>query len=203
MISGRSLILPRQLLPAGPFAGQFILTGDRHDHYDAAEVALRHVFKQNHVVFASYTRSRALTNADFNYSIDNVLFSPQAGGPLAWDTPNRFLSWGWLPVFPKLDAAYSIDWRDGFPFTLQNDEQQVVGAPGSRRFPTYFSLDLNLERRITVFGFQWALRGGIDNITGRANPSFVDSNVDSPHFLAFSGDLGRAFTGRVRLLGRK
>ena len=52
-------------LPDGPFSGQFILTNDRHDHYDSAGVTLRHVFKQNHVVFASYTRSRALTNADF------------------------------------------------------------------------------------------------------------------------------------------
>ncbi len=189
--------------PTGPFAGQFILTNDRHDRYDAAELTLRHVFRQNHVVFASYTRSRAHSNAVFGYNIDAVLFSPQAGGRLAWDTPNRLLSWGWLPVTHKVDLAYALDWRDGFPFTLQNDAQEVVGAPGSRRFPYYFSLDLSLERRFTLLGFQWALRGGVVNITGRANPSFVDSNIDSPHFLTFSGVQGRAFTGRIRLLGRK
>jgi hypothetical protein len=189
--------------PTGPFAGQFTLTNDRHDHYDAAEVALRHAFKQNHVIFASYTRSRALTNADFNYNIDAVLFSPQAGGPLAWDTPNRFLSWGFVPLFQKLDAAYSVDWRDGYPFTLLNDEQQLVGAPGSRRFPQYFTLNLSLERRFTIFGFQWALRGGIDNLTRHDNPAYVNSNVDSPNFLTYTGNPGRAFTARIRLLGRK
>jgi hypothetical protein len=190
-------------LPSGPFTGQFILTNDRRDHYTSAEVSLRHVFKQNHVVFASYTRSRALTNADFAYTLDSVLFSPQAGGPLAWDTPNRFLAWGWLPLTHKIDAAYAVDWRTGFPFTLQNDSLELVGAPYSQRLPTYFSLNLSLERRFTLLGFQWALRAGLNNLTSHGNYSYVDSNVDSPHFLTFSGAEGRALVARIRLLGRK
>ncbi len=190
-------------LPDGPFSGQFTLTNNRRDHYDSAGLTLRHVFKQNHAVFASYTRARALTNADFGYNLDTVLFSPQAGGPLAWDTPNRFLSWGWLPFTHKIDAAYTLDWRSGFPFTLQNDSQEVVGAPYSQRFPNYFSLNVSLERRFTVLGFQWALRAGVDNITKRGNYSVVNSNIDSPNFLALSGTQGRSFIARVRLLGRK
>jgi hypothetical protein len=190
-------------LPAGPFSGEFTLTNNRRDHYDSAGLTLRHVFKQNHVVFASYTRSRALSNADFGYNLDTVLFSPQAGGPLAWDAPNRFLSWGWLPLTHKIDAAYTLDWRTGFPFTVQNDSQEVVGAPYSRRLPSYFTLDVSLERRFTIFGFQWALRGGVDNITRRGNYSYVDSNVDSPHFLTLSGAQGSALIARIRLLGRK
>jgi hypothetical protein len=190
-------------LPDGPFSGQFTLTNDRRDHYDSAGLTLRHVFKQNHVVFASYTLSRALTNADFGYSLDNVLFSPQAGGPLAWDAPHRFLSWGWLPLTHKIDAAYTVDWRTGFPFTVQNDSQEVVGAPYSQRFPTYFSLDVSLERRFTIFNYQWAVRAGVDNITKRGNYSYVNSNIDSPNYLAFSGAPGRAFIARIRLLGRK
>ena len=86
---------------------------------------------------------------------------------------------------------------------MQNDSQEVVGAPYSQRFPTYFSLDVSLERRFTIFGFQWALRAGVDNITKRGNYSFVNSNIDSPHFLTFSGAQGRSFIARIRLLGRK
>ena len=190
-------------LPAGPFSGQFTLNNDRQDHYESAGVTFRHVFKQNHEVFVSYTRSRALTNADFGYNLDNVFFSPQAGGPLPWDTPNRLLSHGWLPLTHKIEAAYTLDWRTGFPFTLQNNSEEVVGAPYSERFPTYFSLDFSLERRFTVLGFQWALRAGVDNITGRSNYSVVDSNINSPHFLTYSGALGRSFIARIRLLGRK
>ena len=47
-------------------------------------------------------------------------------------------------------------------------------------------------------------RGGFDNITGHGNPFFVNSVIDpthpSPTFTALEG---RAFTSRIRLLGRK
>jgi hypothetical protein len=190
-------------LPNGPFTGQFELTNGRNDHYDSAGITLRHVFKQNHAVFASYTRSRALTNADFTYSLDGVLFSPQAGGPLPWDAPDRLTSWGYLPFLYKFDAAYTVDWRSGFPFSIENDSQEVVGAPDSLRFPQYFSLDLSLERRLTAFHYQWAVRGGVVNITKHGNYSYVNSNIDSSDYLSYSGAEGRSFILRIRLLGRK
>jgi len=77
------------------------------------------------------------------------------------------------------------------------------GVPYCERFPAYFSLDLSLERRFTIFGFQWALRAGIDNITDRGNYTVVDSNINSPNFLTYSGAPGRSFIARIRLLGRK
>ena len=190
-------------LPEGPFSGQFTLTNNRRDHYDSGTLSLKHVFKENHVVFVSYTLSRALSNAVFAYNLDNVLFSPQAGGPLPWDAPHRLLSWGWLSLTRKIEAGYTLDWRTGFPFTLQNDSQEVVGAPNSQRFPNYFVLDVSLERRFTIFGFQWALRAGVDNITKHGNYSVVNSNVDSPYFMSLSGAQGRSLIARVRLLGRK
>lgn len=190
-------------LPNGPFGGNFMLTNDRQDHYESAEFTLRHVFRQNHTLFASYVRSRSLSNADFSYNIDNVLFSPQAGGPLAWDAPNRLISWGWLPVTHKIDGGYTVDWRTGYPFSLQNDSQEVVGAPDSQRFPAYFSLDVSLERRFTILKAQWAVRVGVDNITKHGNYDYVNSNIDSPDFLSYSGAPGRAFIARIRLLGRK
>ena len=190
-------------LGASPFSGSFALRNVRQDHYDAMEVTARRTFKGQHVVFASYTRSAARSTAVLNFNIDNPLFSQQAGGPLPWDTPNRVVTWGWLPLFRKFDLAYSADWRDGFPFSLVNQDQQLVGVPGSRRFPTYFSLNMFLERRVHLFGYEWAVRAGFDDITNRHNPFAVDNNVNSPNFLTYSAMQGRALTGRIRLLGRK
>ena len=187
----------------GEFSGQFALKNQRRDRYDALEISLRRTFKGNHVVFASFTRSAARSSAVLNFSLESLLFSQQAGGPLPWDTPNRFLSWAWLPLPWGFDLAYSLDWRGGYPFTLVNQDQQLVSTPGSRRFPTYFSLNLSLERRFTVLGFQWALRAGFDDITNRTNPSAVNSNVDSSQFLTFGGIQGRALIARIRFLGRK
>ena len=54
-----------------------------------------------------------------------------------------------------------------------------------------------------VFGYQWALRAGVNNLTDRGNGTYIDNNVDSPDFLAVGGVQGRSFTGRIRFLGHK
>jgi len=64
-------------------------------------------------------------------------------------------------------------------------------------------LNLQLEKRFHAFGYYWALRGGFDNITGNLDPIFVNANINSPQFLTFSGYGHRAFTSRIRFLGRK
>jgi hypothetical protein len=195
-------------IPNGAPIGDFVLENTRDDRYDAIEVSLRHNFRESYMLMGSYTRSRAHSNQVLDFNVDNPLLSPQTGGPYAWDTPNRFLSWGYFPL-PKLpliretELAYSMETRTGFPFNVTNNQEQLVGAPGSRRFPDYFSLNLFLEKRFHLFSCFWELRGGIDNITDHANPYVVNSDIDGPNPFTFSAFEGRAFTSRIRLLGRK
>ena len=94
--------------------------------------------------------------------------------------------------------------RTGFPFSLLNDQHALIGKPGAERFPDYFSLNVQLEKKFHLFHNYWALRGGFDNITGRCNP-YVVNNVIDPFHLAptFAACQGRAFTSRIRLLARK
>jgi hypothetical protein len=99
--------------------------------------------------------------------------------------------------------------RTGFPFYLVDNQQQLASLPGTEkiptfmRFPAYFTLNTHLEKRFHAFGFNWAVRGGFDNVTAHKNYGFVNNNVDSPQFLTLSGFPGRSFTGRIRILGRK
>lgn len=195
-------------IPHGAPTGDFVLENTRDDRYDAVEVSLRHNFRESYMLMGSYTRSRAHSNQVLDFNVDNPLFSPQEAGPYPWDTPNRFLSWGYFPLFKlpiihQMELAYSLEARTGFPFNVINDQQQLVGPPGSRRFPDYFSLNLFLEKRFHLFGYFWELRGGIDNITDHANPSVVNNDIDGPNPFTFSAFEGRAFTSRIRLLGRK
>ncbi|HUZ46881.1 MAG TPA: TonB-dependent receptor [Terriglobia bacterium] len=188
---------------SGCFSGRFILESQRRDRYDAVDFSMRRRFKGGHALFASYVRSTARTNAVLDYNLNSLFFSPQLGGPLPWDTPNRFLSWGILPFLRKLDLVYLLDWRDGFPFSVVNQNQELVGSPGRLRFPEYFSLNLALEMKVSLFGFRWEVRGGFDDITNRQNPDVVDNNIDSPTYLTFGSAERRALTGQIRLLGRK
>jgi len=183
--------------------GNFILQNTRQDHYDSFQVNLRRSFSKGHLVMASYTHSKSNSNQVLDFNVDNPIFSAQLPGPYPWDTPNRFLSWGLLPLLKGFDLGYSTEARTGFPFSVVNDQQQLVEAPDSRRFPNYFALNLHLEKRVALFGFNWAIRGGFDNITDRKNPGVVNNDINSPEFLTFGGFARRAFTGRVRFLGRR
>jgi len=189
--------------------GDFILLNTREDHYDAFQISFRHNFRETYTIMGSYTRSRARTNQALDFNVDNPVLSSQQPGPYPWDTPNRFLSWGYLPffsfpIFHKFELAYSMEARTGFPFSLLTDQQELIGKPGSERFPTYFSLNIQLEKKFHLFNKYWALRGGLDNITGRCNAYVVNSVIDASHpEPTFTACQGRAFTSRIRLLGRK
>ncbi len=188
----------------------FILQNTRDDHYDAFQITLRHNFRETYSLMGSYTRSSAHSNEALDFNVDNPVLSAQQPGPYSWDTPNRFLSWGYvpffkLPIFHQLELAYSMEARTGFPFSLFTNQQELIGKAGSQRFPEYFALNLQLEKRFHFLGYYLALRGGFDNITGRCDPFVVNSVIDpvshpSPTFTACQG---RAFTSRIRLLGRK
>jgi TonB dependent receptor-like, beta-barrel/Carboxypeptidase regulatory-like domain len=189
--------------------GDFILLNTREDHYDSFQISLRHNFRDTYTIMGSYTRSRARTNQALDFNVDNPVLSSQQPGPYPWDTPNRFLSWGYLPffslpVFHKFELAYSMEARTGFPFSLLNDQHELIGKAGAERFPDYFSLNVQLEKKFHLFHNYWALRGGFDNITGRCNPYVVNNVIDPFHVApTFAACQGRAFTSRIRLLARK
>jgi hypothetical protein len=195
--------------PTGATGGDFLLQNTRADRYDAFQFTLRRNFRESYMLMGAYTRSRARSNQVLDFNVDNPILSPQQPGPYPWDTPNRFLSWGYLPFFKlpllrQMEVVYSMEARTGFPFNETNEQQQLQGTPGSHRFPDYFSLNVQLEKRFHLFGYYFAVRGGFDNITAHNNPSFVNGTLDPLHpSPTFSGSPERAFTSRIRLLGRK
>ncbi|MBO0911239.1 MAG: TonB-dependent receptor [Acidobacteria bacterium] len=189
--------------PGGVAGTNFALQNTRHDNYSAFRVNVRHTFHERYIMTASYTRSSSTSNQALDYSLDNLLISPQVPGPYAWDAPNRFLSWGLVPLVKGFDLAFALEIRSGFPFAVVNQQQQLVLPPGVFRFPTYFTLNPHIEKRFHAAGFYWALRGGFDNITNHQNPYTVNNIVGSSQYQVFSNFDRRAFTARIRFLGRK
>jgi hypothetical protein len=84
-----------------------------------------------------------------------------------------------------------------------NQQQQLAEPPNSRRFPTYFSLNLGLEKRFQFKGHEWAVRVTAVNVTRRENPDTVVNDVTAPNFLAMSGGQDRAVSLRLRLVTEK
>lgn len=192
----------------GAQAGNYLLTNGRQDHYYSFEVDARRTFAGRYTLFGAYTRSSATTNAALDYVPTIPILGVQQSGPLSWDTPNRVVSWGWLPAWaPKLpsvhknwDFVYTLLWNTGFSFDSIDANEQLVGTPGSHRFPDYFSFSPGVEWRFHFHGKYFGLRGVAENVTDSQDPSIVNNNVDSPQYLTFTQPLGRAFTTRIRLI---
>jgi hypothetical protein len=198
-----------------PTINLYVLDNIQRQRYRAAEFTARRTFLSRYEWFASYTRSEARANAVIDYSVENPIFTPQAGGPLPWDAPNRFLAWGWGPVekkwFPHFlapvigdtDAQILVDYRTGFPFSVTDETGDLIGPPDSRRFPSFGTVNVALERRFLFRGYLWAWRVALINVLNRANPNVVNSDIDSPQFLTYQRGQARAVNVRLRLLGKK
>ncbi len=192
----------------GQIGGVFQLQTDRRDKYRSATMAVRHTFENGAVLFGSYTRSRANTDQALDPVLGALYFAPQQGAPLSWDAPNRALSWGTIPTpLWGIDFAYLFEYRTGYPFSVVNQEQFLVGAPNNMRFPSYASLNISLEKKFRYRKYLFAVRGSVINLTDRQNANVVVNNIDAmgvtPGYLNFSGGQGRAFTGRLRFLGKR
>ena len=109
---------PVDLGPPGvtDYVAIFQLQNGREDRFDSFEINLRRVFEKGHVITGSYVRSKTHSSQVLDFNVDNPIFSTQLPGPYAWDTSNRFLSWGFLPLIKGFDLGYSMEYRTGFPF---------------------------------------------------------------------------------------
>ena len=193
---------------SGALAGDYLLINGREDRYSSEEFDARKLFANGYTVYVSYTHSSARTNAALDYWPTPSPLGTQQSGPLPWDVPDRIISWGWLPIPLKMlkerwDFVYALDEHTGFPYTAVNAAQQVVGAAGGQRFPSFVNFSPGLEWKFHFRGQYWGLRGVMENATDSGDPAVVNDVVDSPEFGAFSELKGRAFTARIRLIGTK
>jgi hypothetical protein len=163
-------------------------------------------------------RIKAREKADFNISYDyslargdlNTLSSvfvpfeqpvirPNFFSTLPSNVPNRIITWGRLKVPWDITASPVLDLHTGFPYSAVDVLQNYVGTPNSLRFPTYFSLDLQLAKDFRMRLIPWAknhkFRGAlrIFNITDHGNFRDVHNSVASAYFGQFTGFLHRFY----------
>jgi hypothetical protein len=123
--------------------------------------------------------------------------------------------WGWLPlpnrrlperlrfITRNTTAAVLLEYHTGFPFDVVDEQSYLVGAPGARRLPNYFDINLHFERKFHFLHYLWAWRCGYNNVTNHLNPNAVNNVIGTPAFLTYGGGQVRAFSVRLRMLGRK
>jgi len=179
------------------------LSNVRRDRYDSIALSVRQTFSGQFEWMASYTYSRSLSNAVIDAMSPTALQVVPTLVPTPWNAPNRVLAFAYVPLPWKNWAVSGLaDMRSGFPFSVRDQNGIISGAVDARRFPLHFDLNLAVERMLTFRGYRYALRLGMANVTGQANPTAVNSVVGTPKFLQFLGDEGRHFVVRIRFFGR-
>jgi hypothetical protein len=180
-----------------------VLNDGRRDRYHAIEGSVQRSFQKGEMSL-DYMYSRARSNRVFDYTITDFLLAPQSSGPLTWDTPHRLISHGAVQTnIWNLLFSYFGEYHTGFAFSAVDSTYQLAGVPNGYRYPAYFSLNIGAEKRFRFFHYEWAVRLSAINVTAHHNDNAVINNADASNFLEFSGGQHRAFTARLRLVGRK
>ena len=188
---------------AGGYGGDYSLSNLRRDDYDEATVSLRQSFGEQFGWMASYTRSRAVSNAVLSNTIDAPLQVTDDFARMPWDVPNRFLGWAYFPLHgPNWALAMLADYRTGLPYSVTSDSGVLVGAVNGERFPDTFDLNIHVERRFVFRGYRLGVRVGCNNVTGHANYTAVNNVEGAPNFAQFYGAEGRRVVVRIRMFGR-
>ena len=172
-----------QQFPVSRFDAIYALGNQRRDAYDSLEVSARQTLRRQYGWMASYTRSRAASNAVLEIDIADPIRLLANVGPMPWDSPHRFVGWAYLPLpWKNWAVAGMVEARTGFPYSVQN-AGFTVDQMNTRRFPFFFEWNQHLERRFVFRAHRWEFRAGFNNLTNRDNPNVVNANAESRNFL--------------------
>jgi outer membrane receptor protein involved in Fe transport len=192
-------------LAARTLPGSFDLVFDNSGKsaYHAFEISLDRAIRTNLRFLASYTYSNATARPSLAFDFPDPAVEAVGRTPVDWNTPHRFVGWGYFPLPSGFSASFSVEARSGFPYTVVNDLNRIVSGYNNRHLPAYVVTNASVEKEIPIplgRGKRIAFRVGVTNLFNRFNPRFVDRNVDSPHFLSLSDSSRRHFSARVRIL---
>jgi len=176
-------------------ASEIVLNGDGSSRYRQLEFTGRVATESGDQLNLSYVRSRAEgTLNQFDTFLGNFaipLVRPDVYANLPGDLPNRFLLWGNVKLRVwKLRLLPTVEYRNGFPYSVFDSFQNYVGVPNSdqTRFPDFFSADARLMRDF-LFRKKYTLRLSLTafNLTDHFNPLAVHNNVADPEYGQFFG----------------
>lgn len=180
-----------------------LLSNGGRSRYREFQVTTRYTFRGHDELNASYVRSRAIGDLnDFNSyyaNFENPIIRRNERSFLPFDAPNRFVFWGNLNVKYGLTVAPVLDFRNGFPLSVIDEDRNFVGPRNQAgRFPNFASLDLQVLKSIAAPGrlnenYRFRVGVKVFNLTNHFNPRDFQGNLASDEFGGFYNGVGRKF----------
>jgi hypothetical protein len=167
------------------------------------EITVRYGATEERRLTISYVHSRSSADSNafdlFYGNFRNPVVRPHQYAIAPVDVPNRLLVSGVLPFGKKWIASLMVEVRDGFPYSVVDQDQESVGLRNTGgRFPTFSTLDAKILRTMTYKGrkFRFGLR--TNHLLNTFSPRDVQNNIHSPAFRRFYNGFPRliAFTSQ-------
>lgn len=193
--------LPTVVVP--PDGGLATLEGTGESHYYEFQLSGRKTWSGDAQVFLSYVRSSSVGESNdfgsFFTNLDAPLFEPGTQAPTAADVPHRFRGWGTFSLPRRSVLSPAIEWRTGFPYSVRDVFQHLTEGRNSRRFPTYFSVDVTAFKTFDFLGRKADLGLQLFNVTSHDNFRDVISVIGSPRYGEFSNTFGVTIAGYMQV----
>ena len=186
-----------------PDGGEAVLASTGTSTYRELQVSLRQTWSADRQTFVSYVHSTSRGDInDFGSLFSNLdapLFEPGVATLAATDSPDRLRAWATFALPLDFVVSPAVDWRTGFPYSVQDRYRHYVGTPNSERLPAFFSVDLTTFKTFRLFAQNMDLGLQIFNLTDHFNPRDVITVVDSPRFRELTNNPGRTFGGYMQI----
>jgi len=181
--------------------GTLLVSSTGESSYRSAEAVVRHRWGSDDQLLVSYTRSRARGETNDFASLfalgDVEILQPGGQARLPTDAPHRLLAWGTFTLGAGFSIAPAVDWHSGFPYSLADPVHDYLGAPNSRSFPAFFSLDVVLYKSLTVADKHVKMNVQVFNATNHFNPRDVYNTLGGPQFGSFTNSVGPTVRGDI------
>lgn len=165
------------------------------------DTTLRWTLADGGELFASFSKIRTDGDLnDFGLVYDTVrdpLVLDNEVGQQPFDVPDRVLLWGVVRIPWGLTLTPGIEWRDGFRYTVFAEDYTVAEGRNLAKFPSFFSADIAITKRITLLGRETDVGIQIYNLGSHDNPRDVFSNQASDQFGVFRNSVGTSIGLRV------
>jgi hypothetical protein len=182
---------------------QVVLASAGASQYRELQLSVRQTWRPDALMFVSYVHST--THAEVNdfgtmfTNLDTPYIEPAGQAPAAYSVPNRLRAWTTLPLPYRIVVSPAVDWRSGFPYSLQDEYRHYVGLPNSQRLPTYFSVDLTTFKTFEALSHSLDLGLQVFNLTNHFNPRDVIAVVGSARFGELTNNPGVLFGGYMQV----
>jgi len=187
----------------GPAGGDAVLASTGDSLYRELQVSVRQVWTPDAQLFVSYVHaaSRGESN-DFGTiftNLDTPLLEPGETAPTTADVPDRLRAWATFTLPRRVVISPAVDWRTGFPYSLQDSYRRYVGGINTERLPAHFAVDLTAFKTFDVFSRKLDLGLQVFNLTNHFNPRDVIAVVDSRRFGELTNNPGVTFGGYMQV----